>query len=309
MKRKTKNRIKWLSLTTVIAFGLFASIYWGVLPAINKNSPPALTNNGFIAGTSYKFLYTDQLDPTNHPAPNLTVYVENTPTTTAGWSDFATFSVLSGYSAVNGNYTAGLTPVAGKVYLFKIWETNNKVETQWYSSNSNLFGGRVPYLQLGTNTIALYNMTSLNIAASMLQTTSLATQFNNTKLTNWDLTINYLNGSASSTNTIITYLEGIQPYYDPSVGSETGLMMLFTSNITATSAMVSSNSFYGGYGLAQTSGDVSTAILNTALIGSTTVPISFGSGIGTTFSITQIEIGFGNMISSVGSLITPVTLT
>jgi len=172
-------------------------------------------------------------------------------------------------------------------YLAKISGTD--LVDVWVCTDSRVFEGYIPLISLGDNDIYVYNETE-DLALSAYSPIG-GTTFNRTDYRDWNIVVNCLD-LAEGPTADVTSLEGYGYYYDPSIGAFLCPTIAVTFNITATNA----------FGEIQETYEVSEAAASTVLYfelqvnldgGETQIALQLGSGLGTTFEVTQIAVGWG----------------
>lgn len=160
--------------------------------------------------------------------------------------------------------------------------------TQWVCTDSRVFEGNLPVISLGTNNIYVYNETE-DLALSAYSPVG-GTTFNQTDYRDWTVVVNCLDATESATADV-TNLEGYAYYYCPSTGTWLTPVIAVTYNTTATTA-------FGAFQGTETCEEAAAATvlyfeIRANISGSTEFDIRLGSGLGTTFEVTQIAVGWG----------------
>jgi hypothetical protein len=236
--------------------------------------------------TSYTLVIKDALDSTNDAEIDNAATINwlrakvSAFTEADDWDDLA----YADFTA-DGTGTSK-TPNADYTYLVKVSGTD--LVTKWYCTDDRVFDGYIPEIVLGTNNLYIYNETE-DLALSAYSPVG-GTTFNQTDYRDWNVVVNCIDASEAITAEV-TSLEGYGYGYDPSVGAWLCPVIAVTFNTTATNA----------FGEIQDTYTVSEAAaatvlyfeINCNLSGSTTFDLKLGTGLSTTFEVTQIAIGWG----------------
>lgn len=275
MKRNLRI-ILLTSLVTILVVGVGIGIYFLAAPA--SVAPVTVADE-------YDIVIHDALDSTNDDeiddASTITWYrakisaLEDDEIVDLAYSDFSADGTGDDKDP-DEDYT----------YLVKISGTD--LVTKWFCTDSRVFEGNLPVLSLGVNDVYIYNETEDCALAAYSPIGG--TTFNQTDYRDWTVILNCLDASEATTADV-TSLEGYGYGYCPDVGSWYTPVIKVIFNTTATNA----------FGEMQTTYDVSEACASTAmyfeiqanLSGTTEFDLRLGSGLGTTFEVTSIAIGYG----------------
>lgn len=284
--KKLSNQNKILVFAGLIAVGLFVGLW--LLPYLGLYSLTPATPD--TPADSFVIVAHDSQAPSNTEEleEDLTFAwygvdvedMDDDEIEDLAWADFALADADEDDFEPEENY----------IYLLKA--TGTDICTQYWTTDARVFEGDLPLLELGVNDIYFYNETE---DVSMLAFNHVGgTTVLNTDYDEWTIDTFCLDAS-EGVDADVTHLEGYKYYYNPETAMWMSPVIKIKFNATATVAFAELKSPIVNREVCAT---VYLYIeMNTNLSFENDFSIDIGSGLGTTFELVDITIGWGSASS------------